>query len=155
MTEGLSSLARVCERYPQRVQRLLESLDLDPPGLAAAKVAVGAQDWAGACEALVDYYRACPSGQWLRHAPVAPGNGTDAAAEKMAQAMFPVPGRDIQIPRLPSGGLNWAYVPPENGGTEWVYGINRHDYMADVLAAFYATGNRVYVRCLDEHLRDG
>jgi hypothetical protein len=149
-----TSVAWVCGRFPRRVRGLFQALDLDRPGLSAAKKAAAAEDWEGACEALLEYYRTCTSGKWLRHASVAPGNGTVPAAEKMAQALFPVPGQDIRIPRLPSGGLNWAYVPPENGGTEWVYGINRHDYMREVLAAFYATGNRAYVRCLDEHLHD-
>ena len=148
------TLAWVCECYPQRVDRLLARMNLDLPELAAVKAAAAAEDRERACEALLAYCRTCASGQWLRHAPVAPGAGTDPAAEKAALAIFPLPGHDVQIPRLPSGALNWGYVPPENGGIEWVYGINRHDYMADVLAAFYATGNRRYVRSLDAQLRD-
>lgn len=149
-----ASLAWLCEHHPLRVQRLLERLDLDLPGLAAVRAAAAAHDLERACTALLAYYRDCASGQWLRHALVAPGDSVDPAAEKAAQAIFPLPGGDMQIPRLPSGALNWGYVPPENGGTEWVYGINRHDYMPDVLKAFYATGNRKYVACLDEQLRD-
>ena len=148
------SLGRLCEQRSQRVRQLFAALDLELPALAEVKSSADAGDWIGACEALLRYYRTCPSGGWLRHAPVAPGNGIDAKAEKMAEAIFAVPGQDIQIPRLPSGGFNWAYIPPENGGNEWVYGINRHDYMADVLAAFYATGNRRYARSLNEHLYD-
>ena len=153
-TDDPSTVAWICEQRPRRVQALLAALDLEQPALSATKRAADAQDWPGACQALVDYYRTCDSGQWLRHARVPPGDGTDPAAEKMARAIFPLPDRDMPIPRRPDGGLNWGYVPPENGGTEWVYGINRHDYMTDLLAAFYATGNRTYARCLDEHLRD-
>lgn len=148
------SLAWVCAHYPQRVQQLFTALDLELPALAAVKSAVAAEEWVAACEALLSYYRTCSAGKWLRHAPVAPGDGIDAHAEKLADAIFLVPGQEIQIPRLPSGGLNWAYTPAENGGVEWAYGINRHDYMAEVLAAFYATGNHRYVHSLNAHLHD-
>jgi len=149
-----ASLAWVCEQHPRRVQRLFEELNLDLPTLSAVQAAASNRDWAGACEALLAYYRTCGSGQWLRHAPVAPGEGTDPTAEKAAHAFFSLPNRDVQIPRLPSGYLNWCYVPPEDGGNEWVYGINRHDYMSDMMQAFYTTGNRKYVRCLNEQLWD-
>ena len=143
-----TTLAWVCDHYPQRVQRLFEHLNLDLPALSVVKIAVAARDWVAASAALLAYYRTCPSGQWLRHEPVAPGEATDPYAEKITHDIFGIP-----VPRLPSGGLDWAYVPP-GGDPDWAHDLNRHDYMSSVLAAYFATGNRAYVRCLDAHLHD-
>lgn len=149
------SLAGMCRRHPERVRRLLRSLNPGLPGLAAVRQAVAAEDWTEACAALLEYYRTCDSGQWLRHAEVPPGNGSDPAADKAAQARFPLPGgAEKTIPRRPDGGFDWGHVPPVDGGDGWTCGINRHDYMLELLAAFYATGNRAYVRALDEQLHD-
>jgi hypothetical protein len=153
-TSDPMSLSWVCEHYPERVQRLFAALNLELPALAAVSVAVRAQNWLTACAALVGYYRTCESGQWLRHAPLPPGDGTIPAVEKMAHASFPTPDGDIPVPRLPSGAMNWGYVPQGRGGDEWVYGINRHDYMTDMVAAFVATGNRRYAEALNEQLGD-
>jgi len=148
------SLAWVCRHHSLRVRQLLAALDLDLPALGAVRAAAETADWVGACQALLAYYRTCSSGEWLRHERVAPGNGREEKAERMADACFSVPGGNVQIPRLASGRLDWGYVPPQSGGQEWVYGINRHDHMADLLAAFYATGNRRYVRSLNDQLYD-
>ncbi|OPZ24244.1 MAG: Heparin-sulfate lyase precursor [Lentisphaerae bacterium ADurb.BinA184] len=149
-----STLAWVCEHHLPRVKRLVEGLDPELPTLAPVRAAVAAGEWQRACAALLAHYRTCFSGGWLRHGPVPVGDRTDAATEKAADAVFAVPGRDVPIPRRPDGSLDWAYVPPLPGGREWVYGINRHDYMTDLLNAFYATGNRRYVRALDAQLHD-
>lgn len=148
------TLAWVCEHRLSRVRELLAGLEVELPALAEVREAVAAEDWVRACQALLAYYRTCLSGGWLRHTFVPPGAGVEAKAEKLADAWFPVPGQEVQIPRLPSGGMDWAYQPPENGGVEWAYGINRHDYMADLLAAFRATGNRRYAGALNDHLHD-
>ena len=151
-----TALSSLCEGHPQRVRRLFAALDLERPALEEVQAAAGAGDWIRACEALLGYYRTCSSGGWLRHALVPPGEGVVAEAERPAEAVFPAPGGQgvLQIPRLPSGRLNWAYVPPEEGGLAWSCAVSRHDYMAELLAAFYATGNRRYVRTLNEHLYD-
>ncbi|HOF89802.1 MAG TPA: alginate lyase family protein, partial [Armatimonadota bacterium] len=149
-----STCAWVCAHHGQRVRQLFAALNLELPALAAVRAAVAAEDWERAGAALLDYYRAGDSGQWLRHDPVPPGEGTDPDAERMARACFPVPGGEVQLPRLPSGNFDWGHVPPVVGGIEWSCGVNRHDYMADLLRAFYATGNRAYVRALTEQVHD-
>lgn len=149
-----NSLAWVVEHFPQRIGQLLAALDLGRPGLERVRAATVVGDPLAACSHLLDYYRSSRSGAWLRHAPMPPGEGVVASAEKAADAIFAVPGAELALPRLPSGGFDWGHAPPVPGGAEWAYGINRHDYMAELLAAFYATGNRRYVRSLDEQLHD-
>jgi hypothetical protein len=149
-----TTLAWVCARRGERVRALFAALNLALPGLAAVQAAVEAGAWEDACAALLDYYRGCDSGSWLRHDPVPEGDGTVAAMSRMAEGFFPVPGGEVAVPRLPSGHLDWGHVPPVTGGGEWAYGLNRHDYMTEMLAAFYATGNRIYARALNDQLYD-
>lgn len=151
---AMTTLAWVCDRHLPRVQRLLAALDPALPALAPVHMAAAAQEWERACAALLDYYHACGSGPWLRHATVPASERTAPVSEKAAAATFPVPSRDVPIPRQADGSLDWGHIPPLPGGIEWVYGINRHDYMTDLLKAYYATGNRKYVRALDEQLHD-
>lgn len=148
------TITDVCASYSDRIQRLFAAFDLNKPGLEAVKAAVAGSRWEDACTALLAYYRVCDSGAWLRHDPVPASDAIEPKVDRMADGYFPVPGGEVAIPTLPSGHLDWGHVPDCAGGEEWVYGINRHDYMTDLVAAFVATGNRRYVRAIDAQLGD-
>ena len=143
-----TSLAWVCEQFPQRVQRLLASLNLDLPILSAVQAAVATADWPRTGSALLDYYVHGQSGAWLRHTVVPPGADTVPEAEAIVHDRHD----GVCVPRLPSGGLNWAYAPP--GDEHWAHFLNRHEHMRVVLQAYFDTGNREYARCLDAQICD-
>jgi hypothetical protein len=143
----------VCDVYPDRVQALFEALELDRAGLREVKAAVGRGDTAGACRALLDYYRTSDSGKWLRGPAVQPGNGRDEDEEKLLDDTFTVFGRVARVPRTSRGGLDWTYGGPDNE-INWAWGFNRQEYLPPLLDAYRKTGNARYVRLIDNLIRD-
>jgi hypothetical protein len=143
----------VLEVYPDRVKALFDALDLDRAGLQAVKAAVGGGDMAGACRALLDYYRTGESGKWLRGPAVQPGEGRDEDAEKLLDDTFTVWGRTARVPRTSRGGFDWTYGGPDND-INWAWGFNRQEYLPPLLETYRKTGHARYVRLIDNLIRD-
>ncbi len=143
----------VCEKHPQRVQALFDSLDLARKGMEAVKAAAGRNDWPEACRGLLAYYRRDASGSWLRRDPVKPTDATDPAAEKILKDLFTFYSVEGKVPRLKSGGLDWACVGP-NKDAQWRMALNRHAHLRVLLRAYFKTGKAAYARCINDHLRD-
>ncbi len=62
---GIDTVAEAVEHWPERIDTLLNALDLDRPGLAAVRTAVEAGDRTAACTALLTYYRTGDGTAWL------------------------------------------------------------------------------------------
>jgi len=146
-----ASVAWVCERHPDRVRQLFASLALDRPGFAAVSAAADRRDWPAACEALLAYYRDGAAGAWLRRP--APGQGTRPVAEKMLRDTFTFYTIEGTVPRGEDGGLQWEWRGP-NHDFEWALALNRHQYVASLVAAYGETGNAAYARYVDAVIRD-
>lgn len=145
----------VCQRYPDRVAKLLSALNLDHPGLGQVKTAVEKKDWPAACRSLLDYYRKGTTVRWLRHEPVPPGNQTDPNGEVMLKDTYTFYGVTARIPRLENGHRNWDYRGPDPAlGWEWTSCLNRQDHLTNLLGIYFVTGNAVYVRYIDNYLAD-
>ncbi len=146
------TIAWVVQAYPDRVKALLDALDLDRAGLQDVKAAAGRNDLPGACRALLDYYRTCESGTWLRGPAVQPGNGRDEDVEKLVDGIFAVGGRECRY-RLPNGRNDWAEIAISSD-RGWIWTLNRMEYLPGVLTAYRKTGNRRYVEWMDDLIRD-
>jgi hypothetical protein len=143
----------VCERHPECVTKLFNSLDLDRQGLEAVKLAVEKEDLPGACEALLAYYHNGKMVPWLRKDAVQPSDDTVPATEAILKDKITVLSVTAKVPRLENGRLNWAYNGPD-GDREWGWCLNRHYHLYKLFNAYLETGNRDYVRCINEHIRD-
>lgn len=152
MNEG-TSVEWVCERFPERVERLFEALDLDRPGLESVKQAIADDDRAAACGALLYYYRNGTSASWLRGSLPQTGTDTVPKAEAVLDDTFTFYTLTARVPRSATGGLDWHYRGP-NDDREWAWGLNRHHHLSILLGAYRSTGNLAYVRYYDESLRD-
>jgi len=147
------SVQAVCRDYPAYVRALFAALDLDRPGLEAARAAAAKQDWPGACEALLAYYRSAPSGKWLRRRAPEASDQTDSQAEKMLDDRFTIYSLTGKVPRRANGRLNWMHAGP-NGDVEWRMALNRHHHLRRLLEAWSRTGNKAYARLINDHLWD-
>lgn len=148
-----TSIEHICEKHTDRVDTLLDALNLSLPVLRPVREAVQAKDRAAACRALLDYYRNAKTVSWLREGPVAPGDKREARADAILRDEITCYKIPAKVPRRPNGGLNWNYNGPNND-REWGWGLNRHYHLSTLYQAFRSTGNPAYVRGIDEHIRD-
>lgn len=148
-----NSVAWLVTACPERVRGLFAALELDRKGLEQVRDLVAREDWTGAGDALLAYYRDGTSGAWLRRAPVMRGKAADPAADPLLQDIYTFYDIAGTVPRRADGGLHWQYCGP-NSDFEWALALNRHQYMGTLLKAYVATGNPDYARGLDALIRD-
>lgn len=148
----------VCENHLDRVQYLFGELDLERPGLAGVRAAVEREDWPGACDSLVAYYRRCDAGSWLRRRALpAPDPSaavaTQAKAEKTVADVYEINSVEGRVPRTKEGRLDWNYRGP-NDSKSWALGLHQHDKLAELARAYFKTNNISYVGSVDATIRD-
>ncbi|MFA5293005.1 MAG: alginate lyase family protein [Phycisphaerae bacterium] len=143
----------VCGKYPERVVNLFKNLDLTKDGIEQVAAAVKKNDLPAACNALIEYYKKCDSGGWLRKQLPKTDAGTIQQAQEIIDDTITSQTVRAKVPRLNNGGLDWTYNGPDND-KEWAWFLNRHYHLETLLDAYLQTGNAVYARCIDEHIRD-
>lgn len=147
------SIEWVCERAPDRVRTLFNSLDYTRSGLAAVQAAVQAQDYPRACAALIEYYRTADTAQSLRLPPVSDAGVRDADADSLLNDRFSVYGANGRIKRKPDGGVDWSARGPKND-PEWNHSLNNMFPDDALLRGYKKTGHREYVTRIDADVRD-
>ena len=105
----ITSIAEICDEYPERVEALFKALDLNIPGLQNVKQAYNSGNLPKACDELLEYYRTGNSGTWLRTKPITPGNDLDPKADTLCADTFSFYDQTATVPRLTNGHLNWDY----------------------------------------------
>ena len=151
--EAGSSGQAIVEKYPERVTRLFEALNLDLPGLASVKEAVDAGDMPRAVDLVIAFYREKKISESL--APVIPPARKDILelAEDATRDTFTIQSVTYRQPRLPDGSLDWDDLGPKND-KEWAWMMNRQQHFDYLLAAFLHTGSEKYLRTISSHLID-
>lgn len=131
----------------EALETLLQHLDQELPGLSEADAYYAAGDVGAAQEQLLSSVRAS-----MRRAPATPPQpllpGPLKRAEDALRDTFTHQGVAGTPPRLPGGGLDWAYRGPRDD-PEWAWFQHRHSVFLDLYAAYAETGERAYLRRLD------
>jgi hypothetical protein len=148
-----ASIESVCREHPEKVTRLFDALDLDRAGLESVKANVAAQDWPGACQVLLDYYRSSARAEKMRIEPAAKTEERDAAADAILNDTYTLYQISAKVPRRPDGGLDWTCNGPD-GDKEWGWGLNRQQWVGTLVGAYANTGNPIYVAAFDALIRD-
>jgi len=137
-----------------------EALDLNREGVEATRQAWQLGDKVAACKALLEYYRSCSSGHWLRQSKEA--NDDAIEGEANGRAVRPdddilVSGHSIvdrgHVPRRNDGHLDWTHQGPEND-LQFANHLNRHGHLRVLLRAHKLTDKEDYIEKLDKNLRD-
>lgn len=143
----------VCETHPDRVSALIESLNLNAPGLEPVRDAVERSDMPGACDALLAYYRSSKNTIRLGR-PVATTTGdADEAAELLLADEFHFYRMVQRVPRRENGGLDWTYNGPSND-REWGWEFNNLYHLGTLRAAYFKTGQDSYVDRISADVTD-
>ncbi len=150
---SLRSIEDVCRTYPQRTRELFEALDLNRDGLQQVKAAFDSGDLPGACQKLLDYYRDCNSGQWLRENRTSPIDPSPTLADGVLNDEVTFFGLTGKMIRLPNGHIDWRDMGPTHD-VEWAFELNRHYNVRWLMNGYLANGNEAYMVKADELVRD-
>jgi len=141
------------ELYPNLIEELFESYNLDFPGLEKVKQAADSGYWVEAGNSLLDYYRYNGHASHLRVKQPEASSRSIAEADTTLNDVFFVQNVRGKVPLLPDGHRDWYYKGPNND-REWAWLSNRHTQINQVLSAYYETGNPKYAKYIDLFLRD-
>ena len=150
----------MCENYPERVRVLFDNLDLTRVG-ERVRAAIKEGDWPLACAALLDGITAetpvrpwerakSPNGDWK---PAGPDNYYVRRGNRILADTIMVNWVVGHVPRTEDGGIDWEWRGPDDD-REWAWGLNRHEHLLLLEAAYLGTGDAAYVARIDEELRD-
>ena len=118
-------------------------MNLDHPGLEAARDAYRADKLSLALYEVAEYYRRKAESTGRLQRPVAePASRTHAASEEIVAHRFA--GSDFVVQMGPR--IDWQTHPPEAHGPEWIWGLNRHFHFSALLGGYRATGNERYAK---------
>ena len=154
----VATVAEFVGAHPERTQQLFAALDLDLPGLAAVRDAVGRDDWTVAGEELLRYYRESSNGSWLRdrvgvHDPGGFDENVIALADETLNDRYLLQGVAGTVARLPSGGIDWHDRGP-NHDFQWAIFVNRHFILLALQKAYARTENIEYIQYINRFLQD-
>ncbi|MFP4176247.1 MAG: heparinase II/III family protein [Candidatus Brocadiia bacterium] len=153
--KSVTDVEDVVAAYPDRIDALMEALELDREGLGPVREALEEGDRAAACKALLKYYRTGDSGHWLRDREHAHEISQDALkrVNEIVDDVYHHPGSTGPVPRTESGHLDWAHRGPKDD-RQFANRLNRHGHINTLLRAYEATGKEKYLQKLDLNLRD-
>ena len=125
---------------------LLDSFNLDYPGMQAVKQAVEERDVSRALAALVAYFRARPE----------PDDASLAQADSAAVAPADLALRHDFVfynepGHVPGECIDWTYRPGIDW--EWTWALNRHGWWKDLASAYLHSRDERYMRELDALIR--
>lgn len=142
-----------CEAWPEKMESIFKNLDLNYPGLEAARQAYEEGRLPEACERLLQYYKNREIEQIFKKKQPAVSNQTVPEAESALRDTYTFQLVTAQVPRSIDGHLVWSVKGPKND-IEWAWALNRHYPLNTLLEAYYKTGNPDYVRYMDSFIKD-
>ncbi|MCF6332385.1 MAG: heparinase II/III family protein [Draconibacterium sp.] len=151
--QQITTVEDVCTAYPERMKTMLQTLNLDFPGLEKVKQSYQNNDIPQACKNLLEYYKNGNTAQYLRREQPPVSQKTTTLADSIIQDIYTFQLVTDKVPRLADGHLNWDYTGPEED-IEWAWALNRHYPVSYLLPEYYKTGNPKYARYIDLFIKD-
>ncbi len=151
--QDIKTADEVYNAYPERMNTMLQSLNLNWPGLEEVRNAYEADNLSLACKHLLDYYKEGNSIQYLRKTQPQVTQETGDKADSMINDIFVFYQVPDQVPRDKNGHLSWTWSGPEND-IEWAWALNRHYPIRPILDTYFETGNPTYAKYIDMFITD-
>ena len=147
-----TSVDDVLSRWPERVDLLFDSLDLDHPGLEQVKQEIDSGDRSGACRALLRYYETAGRCEWIVDRLPEPSDRHVEIADDILQRKHHK-GDTVGTVPVDNGAWDWNYTGPK-GNREYAFNLNRHPFFHHLLLAWQKTGEEKYAEAFDRIVRD-
>lgn len=151
--QKLESVEDVCRAYPGRMDTLLQTINLDLPGLSAVKSAYQSGQISQACTHLLAYYQTGETANFLRRDLPKASVQRAPEADPILENTYTFYNQTAQVPVRTDGHLDWAFQGPSED-IEWAWALNRHAHLGTLLSGYFASGNPEYAKALDHHLKD-
>ena len=149
----IQTVADVCTVFPERMEIVLQQINLDFPGLEGVKKAYGEKQVEVACQLLLDYYRKDATGAHLRIEKPQVTQAMNPDAEKIMRNICTFYNQEAKIPYTADGHIDWSFHGPTND-MEWAWALNRHYSVQTLFGAYRATGNPQYAQTIDLLIKD-
>lgn len=149
----IQTIEEVCQVFPQNMNRLIQSLNLDFNGLQEVKAAYEGKNVPLACKLLLDYYINGNTAKFLRQNLPSISKNRDSQADSILQNTFTFYNQSDKVPLDTNGHLDWTWHGPAND-IEWAWALNRHYHLRTLLDAYFKTGNTDYAKTIDRHIKD-
>ena len=151
--QAINTAEDLYRAYPQKVDSLLQRLDLDRPGLKEAKLAYQKGDLVSACNLILSYYKQANTVGYLRKNCLPSSVQRDSKGDSLLQNLFVFYKQSDIVPTSADGHMNWKYHGPADD-IEWAWALNRHYYLDDLFKAWLNTGNPEYADKIDMDVKD-
>ncbi|MFW6336525.1 MAG: alginate lyase family protein [Phycisphaeraceae bacterium] len=148
-----TSVEDAIERWPDRVDAVLDGLDLEHPGLEAVRKAVEAGDRAAAARAVVEYYAGPGRKQWVLDRLGEPSQRHLERADDLLEGRVHKGKATGVVPTRAHGAWDWNYRGP-NDYREFAFALNRHQFFSPLLQAYRKTNDDKYAAAFDRIVRD-
>lgn len=155
--DNLRAENRTIEGPMVTVEELFGALDLSRAGLETVRTAYGAGDIATSITALCEYFRARTTPAWKfdPHTINTSISYNRDGADATVDGTFTIVGHTYTFPE---GSVDWSYNPTEHDpdvaySKEWLWQLGRMGYWSNLGRAYWATGDRRYVRTFIDHLQ--
>ena len=149
----IETIEDVFHVFPDRMEMLLQKINLNAPGLEAVKKASDEKQTQLACKLLLDYYQKEATRSYLRIEKPQVTQAKDAEGDLVVQNIITFYNQQATVPCLADGHIDWTFRGPTHD-LQWELALNRHYYLQILLKAYRATGNPLYARTIDLHLKD-
>lgn len=100
--QDLTSVEDVLKAYPQRIEGLMNDLDLGRPEISGVRRAWNNGDATAACKALLAHYGDTDQVDWLRNPPIDKNEETLKLADEILGDIYYGYGDKGKVPRLPA-----------------------------------------------------
>ena len=151
--QDITTVDEVCHAYPEKMNTMLQSLDLNWPGLEEVRDAYEEDNIPLACRYLLDYYQEDNSIHYLRKVQPQVTQETNAEADSMINDIFVFYQVPDRVSRDENGHLNWTWSGPKHD-IEWAWALNRHYPIRHLLDTYFGTGNPTYAKYIDMFIKD-
>lgn len=135
--------------------QFFDALNLDWPGMQAAKASYLAGDIGAAKSALADYFRKRTKPTYFPLSSIKRDQNTPTEirdADNACRHIFRGGAVDAYKPVPMGDNINWSLEPV--GDREWTWSLNRHYSWISLGLAYLATDDEKYARCFSELLAD-
>ena len=151
--QKISSVHDVCTAFPEKMQYIFQNLNLDYPGLEETKTAYEKNELVKACELLLTYYQSVADARFTKSKAPDFSSLNNAFGDAILHDTYTFQKVTGKVPRSGNGHLKWDYTGPEDD-IEWAWSLNRHHPVAALLSYFFASGDAVYAKYIDQFTKD-